>query len=403
MTRSAADIAVVTNAQAAQQMSMLGYGELVLEAARAVTPNPLELRASSKLSVLFGDHLRRASSRKLLRDAERYVISPLSLAGKRANIVHVIDPGNSIYLQFMRYRKSIVTVHDTIPYHCLAGNLSGFRPSRLGALVMKLILRELQRVDRIVCVSEATRQDLLDLLPLDAARVLTIPNAVFQPMTRAPEAERNTLRAELGIPVSAPLILHVGRNFYKNRKTVLEVFANLRRSHPTAILAFVSEETPELREKLETLSLKRSVRFLGLMPQGKMPALYSTASILLFPSLYEGFGYPVIEAQLCGTPVVASNAGSLPEVAGKGALLFAPHDTAGMARAMKSLLEDSETADRLIVSGHLNAQRFSKDRWFDAHARLYHELGTDNSSFHQMYLRKNTACSNPNCKYKSPC
>jgi glycosyltransferase involved in cell wall biosynthesis len=106
-----------------------------------------------------------------------------------------------------------------------------------------------------------------------------------------------------------------------------------------------------------------------------MAALYTTADLLLFPSTYEGFGYPVLEAQLCGTPVVCSDAASLPEVAGDGARLFAPYDIAGMVEAAAELLEEPEASTALVAAGHANAARFQRARWFAQHQALWRSLG----------------------------
>jgi glycosyltransferase involved in cell wall biosynthesis len=118
--------------------------------------------------------------------------------------------------------------------------------------------------------------------------------------------------------------------------------------------------------------------FVHIVPQiaaEDMATLYTTADLLLFPSLYEGFGYPVLEAQMCGTPVIGSNAGSLPEVAGDAARLFDPDDVSGMADAAVSLLEDEDAAADLVHAGHRNAARFPHARWVADHVALWRELG----------------------------
>lgn len=369
-------VAVITNARSHKQQSMLGYGELVLEAARSISGATLELPVASSLSAIVSRFSNRGRLAKLIRNIERFGLTPLLFAGRRADIVHVIDPGNVPYLDVIRHRASVVTVHDLIPYLCQAGRLEGFRPTATGRWLMRRILSRLRRVDRIVCVSEATRRDLLELSDVEPGRVVTIPNAVFQPMGPAtPEACR-AVRQELGLPPDAPLVLHVGRNFYKNRRIVLEVFARIHAERSEARLLLVGALPPELAKLMADLGLEAKVHVAAYVAPEKMAALYTTASLLLFPSLYEGFGYPVLEAQLCGTPVICSNGGSLPEVAGDGALIFAPDDVDGMTSAALELLETPETAGELVARGRRNAARFTRDRWFAAHAALYAELAT---------------------------
>jgi len=368
-----AEIAVLTNARAARQQSMIGYGDLVLRAARRFARDVVEFRATSALSELLPQGWSRGRSGKLVRDIERFLLSPARFVGRRTRLAHVVDPGNVIYLDMIRCDASIVAVHDMIPFHCAAGRLNGFRPSRSGLLLMRRVLAKLKRADRIVCVSEATRRDLLTYADVDPGRIVVIPNAVFQPLERAPAEACRAIRSEFGLPADVPLVLHVGRNFYKNRETVLRVFARIHRRHPDARLLFVGGATEALAGAVREEGLGDRVHFADHVPSEKMAALYTTATLLLFPSLYEGFGYPVLEAQLCGTPVICSNAGSLPEVAGDGAILFAPDDVEGMAEAATELI-GGQSAAALVALGYSNVERFASPAWCNAHTKLYREL-----------------------------
>jgi glycosyltransferase involved in cell wall biosynthesis len=367
-------IAILTNSRAAGQFSMLGYGRLLLEAARRVDASAVEMPATSVLSDRMPASLAEGRPGRLLRNVERFLLTPASLLGRSAGICHVVDPGNATYLSLIRHRASVVTVHDLIPYLCLAGRLAGFRPSPSGRWLMRRILARLKRTDRIVCVSESTRRDLLDIIQLDPARVVTIPNAVLEPMAPAAAEDCAARRTELGLPADAPLVLHVGYSFYKNRTAVLEVLARIRAARGGVHFVLVGPLTPELARHAAQLGLAPNIHVVPAVAPLKMAALYSTASLLLFPSLYEGFGNPVLEAQLCGTPVVCSNAGSLPEVAGAGARLFAPGDVGGMAEAALELLEDRGASARLVARGRENAARFGRAAWFAAHTRLYKGL-----------------------------
>lgn len=377
-----ANIAIVTNARAADQRSMLGYGALLLEAARGVDFNTVEMSATSVLSDLVPASLVGNHVGKLVRDVERFLLTPSSFIGRSARICHVVDPGNAPYLDVIRHHASIVTVHDLIPYLCLSGRLAGFRPSLTGRWLMRRILERLKRTDRIVCVSECTRRDLLELTDLDPSRILTIPNAIFQPMAPASSDECTALRSELGLPAGAPIVLHVGRNFYKNRKVVLEVFSRVRAGRKDVHMALVGSLTRDLIDLSERLGITQHVHVLPHVASDKMAALYTTSSLLLFPSLYEGFGYPVLEAQLCGTPVVCSDGGSLGEVAGDGARILAPGDVDGMTHETLQLLEDTSSKAELCARGRENAARFSRRNWFSAHSALYTELGASHMHSH---------------------
>lgn len=346
---------------------MVGYGGLLLEAARRTGARVAEWRGVS--------HLGRADGGKLGRDLDRFALTPARMAGRRAGLVHVVDPGNAVYLGLLRRDAAVVTVHDTIPYLAAAGRLQGFRPSRAGRLLMRAIVARLRQVDRIVCVSETTRRDVLALVAPDPARVVTIPNAGFQPLAPAPMAAQARLRRSLGLQAEARIVLHIGRNFYKNHAAVLEVFARVVRARPDLALVMVMPPTPELTAAIERHGLTGRVHVVPQVLAGDMAALYTSSSLLIFPSLYEGFGYPVLEAQLCDTPVVCSNAGALPEVAGDGARLFDPDDRAGMAGAAAELLDDPLAAAALAARGRANARRFDRESWMQAHHMLYTELG----------------------------
>jgi glycosyltransferase involved in cell wall biosynthesis len=330
--------------------------------------------ATSVLSDFMPTALAEGRAGKLVRDIERFLLTPASLIGRSAGICHVVDPGNANYLGVIRHRVSVVTVHDVIPYLCLAGRLTGFRPSPMGRWLMRRIVARIARVDRIVCISECTRRDFLELVQLDPTRVVTIPNAVLEPMAPAAAEDCAARRGELGLPGDAALVLHVGGSFYKNRRTVLEVFSRIRAVRGDVHFVLVGALTPELALHAARLGLAPNVHVAPSVAPARMAALYSTASLLLFPSLYEGFGNPVLEAQLCGTPVICSNAGSLPEVAGAGARIFAPDDVCGMAGAALELLDDAGAAAELAARGRVNAARFSRGAWFAAHAGLYKGL-----------------------------
>lgn len=368
------DIAVVTNAPASGQRSMLGYGALVLDAARRTGAGVAEWRGVSALSARLDGRAGRRLG-KLTGDVERFGLTPLMLAGRQADIVHVVDPGNAIYLDVVRARRTVVTVHDMIPHLAAAGRLDGFRPSRAGRRLMRAILARLRRADRLVCVSEATRRDLLALAEPAPERVVTIPNAVFQDLAPADTAACRALRARLGLDAAARVVLHLGRNFYKNHATVLEVFARVARHRPDLVLVLVMPRTDALDAAIRRHGLEARVRVVPYVAGADMAALYTTASLLLFPSLYEGFGYPVLEAQLCDTPVVCSNAGALAEVAGDGARVFDAHDAAGMAAAAAELLDDPAATAALVARGCANAARFDRTAWFAQHEALWRDLG----------------------------
>ena len=253
-----------------------------------------------------------------------------------------------------------------IPYLARDGTLPGWRPTRTGRWLMDRITAQLARVDHIVCVSHATRRDLLAYVDIPEERVSVVHNAVFQPMAPARAAACTDLRVRLGLPAEAPLILHVGRNFYKNREMVLEVAAEVRVERPDVHLVMVGALTPALEAQAARLGLGEMLHVVDRIAREDMATLYTTASVLLFPSHYEGFGLPVLEARMCGTPVVCSDRGALPEVAGDGPIC-SPDDGAALAEATRAALESGACATAA------STDRFSASEWRARHARLYRE------------------------------
>jgi glycosyltransferase involved in cell wall biosynthesis len=191
-----------------------------------------------------------------------------------------------------------------------------------------------------------------------------IHNAVFQPMEPASDAACADLRARLELPAEAPLILHVGRNWYKNRETVLEVAHRVRETRPDLHLVMVGALTPALEAQAERLGLGPALHVIERIEREDMATLYTTAAVLLFPSHYEGFGLPVLEAQMCGTPVVCSDRGALPELCHKPNL-HGPNNVTSMRSATINVLSKKS----ILMTPNRIAHYPSK--WTNAYKSIY--------------------------------
>jgi alpha-1,3-rhamnosyl/mannosyltransferase len=157
---------------------------------------------------------------------------------------------------------------------------------------------------------------------------------------------------------------------HKNLDVLLEAFQSLRangRIAATLVVAGLQEkDRPGLQQHLDAKGLD-AVRLLERLPAARLPALFGGARALIHPALLEGFGLPMVEAQAVGTPVVASRASAMPEVAGEGALYFDPHDADDLARQILAVVEDEALRERLIAQGRRNAERFS---WRESAGRV---------------------------------
>lgn len=252
--------------------------------------------------------------------------------------------------------KNVVTIHD-IPQH--SNPYSGTRHPEKKIRRYEAIMA---RADRIIAVSEYTKADILKFYSIPDEKIDVVPLGVearFRPR-EGPEVQAAVLR--YGIPL--PYLLHVGRiERKKNLCRTLEAYARIKKRMSRPV-RFVLAGTPgpgaeEVYQAIERFHLGRDVHLAGYVRQEDLPALYSGATAFLFPSLYEGFGMPILEAMACGAPVLTSSVTSLPEVAGDSALLVDPFDVESIAAGMLRLLEEPELREEYIRKGYERAKAFT--------------------------------------------
>ncbi len=223
----------------------------------------------------------------------------------------------------------------------------------------RTVYRRCRRADRVVVPSLATRHDVIELLGLDPRRVSVVPNAADKRFRPAPAPAIARVLAARG--VHGKYVLAVGtREPRKNLATLVAAMTgvNRERSEPVKLVVAGS------RGWGSQASLRRCpewVRVLGPVPDDDLVALYSGAAVFAFPSLYEGFGLPVLEAMCCGAPVVASETSAIPELAGDAAILVGPTDTAGWTGAIQGLLHDAARRRELAQRVRRRAQSYSWD------------------------------------------
>ena len=228
----------------------------------------------------------------------------------------------------------------------------------------RIYTESIRRADHICAISEFTRQTLIERLHVAPEKITTVllaADPVFR-TTSTPAADRARL-AKYRLPEDPFLFFPAHTWRHKNHKAAIAALVLLRdryRMSPLLVCTGGTREAqPELEEQIHASGLVAQVRFLGYCPQEDLPALYRTAACLVFPSLFEGFGIPVLEAMACSCPVVCSNTTSLPEIAGDAALLVDPADPEALAAALRSVLLDGELRERLAALGLQQASRFS--------------------------------------------
>jgi glycosyltransferase involved in cell wall biosynthesis len=259
-------------------------------------------------------------------------------------------------------QRVVVTIHDII--HLLYPE---FLPNRLAFFYARgMIHRSLTRGDRIIAVSQNTRADLMQTFAVDGRKIEVIYNGVEDVFRHhLPQEEIERWLQTLGI--TRPYLLFVGNpKPHKNLDTVVQAYAQARRLAPfEAPLVCVGNRSGsefKIRQRAEHLGLGDQVRLLGHVAQEALPAIYQGATLFLYPTLYEGFGLPVIEAMASGVAVITSNTSALKEIAQGHAHLVDPLDIPAMAKAIAQCMSDPEHRAALASLGLRRAQDFRWER-----------------------------------------
>jgi len=274
----------------------------------------------------------------------------------KLELVH--DPTGCMPLMLTKARR-VATIHDVIPY------IYPETSTKLDWLIYRFWLPlAVRRLDAIITDSQQSKEDIVRYLPVKEENVFVIPcaaSANYRPLERA-EVKATIERYDINFPY----ILYVGSlESRKNLPRLLEAYNRFHQQFPKWKLVIVGARKwkfSPIFETVQRLGLQSHVHFTGYVEEEDLPALYNGAELFVFPSLYEGFGLPVLEAMACGTPVITSNSSSLPEVAGDAALLIDPYDVDAIAGAMKQVLSDPALASTMRKKGLDRAQQFTWER-----------------------------------------
>jgi len=298
--------------------------------------------------------------------------SPFSLSQQLRMPRRLRQLGADVYhsaYYMMPYRPqvpTVLTIYDLIPI--LLPEHSSGRARLLFRWTTSLALRASAQ---IITISEATRRDLLDHFHLPAERVITIPLATDPAFRPQPPASIAALRTRYGLP--AQFTLYLGSN--KPHKNLVRLIESWKLVNSKLVIAGAWDERyPEAQRRAGELGLRDTILWLGPVPETDLPALYAAAALFVFPSLYEGFGLPVLEALACGTPVVCSNRSSLPEVTGDAALLVNPLDVNALAEAIEHVLADQTLRTEMRAKGLAQALQFTWQKTAQQTLNLYRSL-----------------------------
>jgi glycosyltransferase involved in cell wall biosynthesis len=305
--------------------------------------------------------------------ADRYAAYQWAVRGQDADVNHLVDHGYGHLAFSLAPRRTVVTFHDAMLLKMGARELPTDCYPRITMLGHQMSLRAIARVARVIADSESARRDFLRFTDYPPEHVRVVPlgvSARFQPPP--PSADRR------GGPVR---ILHVGHcGPYKNVETILHALPLIaeRLGEPARLVKVGGPFTESQRRLISRLRLDRQVQYLGAVPLADLPATYADADLLLQPSLYEGFGLTPLEAMACGTPVVVSDAGSLPEVVSDAGVTVAPTDVEGIADAVARVVTDVGLRATLRQRGLDRARGFTWERTALATLAVYREIYEEN-------------------------
>lgn len=369
-------INLVDTSTAGRPGSMRRYAEMVQAALASLTA---ESRPTVTLTSLDSVPAARPRPGRRLANWRHHLVCALRVRGavdrSSADLVHILDGSHAYLANLMPRRLPVVaTVHDLIPLLTARGELPGPRHSLPARILWRLSLRGMRQCRRVVADSCSTADDLQRLggCPREHLAVAHLPVCCPAPAVGGLESGECGRRAPRG--ESHPLLLHVGHNApYKNREGVLRVASLVLRESPLRLVMAGPAPAPALCRLAEDLGLAGALEWRRDVSDAELQSLYRDASVFLFPSLYEGFGWPPLEAMAAGAPVVCSNAASLPEVVGSAALTAGPQDYAGLARHCLDLLRHPDLRAELVRRGYENVRRFTLERFARQLLTVYQE------------------------------
>jgi glycosyltransferase involved in cell wall biosynthesis len=303
----------------------------------------------------LGENFRAVAERSGAYSVREQIAVPLDLRREKADLFHaphyVLPP--------LTPCRSVVTIHD-----CIHLRFPQYLPNRLGyAYARGALWVAAHRSARVLTVSEASKRDILRYFRVPESKITVIPNAIDERFSEQPPADE-VMRVRERYQLNDPFILYAGNiRPHKNLERLIEAFHTIRRGDLAHVkLLIIGDEISKyaaLRRTVHRYKLHKHVRFFGFVPDATLAILYRLARVFVFPSLYEGFGLPPLEAMASGTPVITSNVSSLPEVVGDAAMLIDPYEPDAIAGAMRRVLSDDRLRDDMRERGLARARAFS--------------------------------------------
>ena len=307
-------------------------------------------------------------STKIRPSLYKIFIYPLKIS-KAYDVYHILDHsyGNLAYI--LPKNKLVITCHDLIPL-----KIEGIKFR--ARLSFKYYISGLRRARIILARSEATKKDIIKLLKIPEKRIRVLYFS-FDP-SNFRRLNHNKAKRSYGLRGKVVLI-SVGNFFYKNTLLILKAMKDLKSRYDNLLLVKIGGFSKEEEDFISENNLKDNVLVKKNISNEELNRYYNASDMLVFPSLYEGFGMPPLEAMACGTPVITSNVASLPEVVGDAAIKINPHSVEELKKAIIKIAENKKFRDSLVKKGFRNIKRFSIKEHAEKLEEIYKEVFESNN------------------------
>ncbi|MBC2579905.1 glycosyltransferase family 1 protein [Clostridium sp. DJ247] len=296
---------------------------------------------------------------------------PNNLAKENADIYHI--PQNGIGISEKILCKTVVTIHDLIPY---------ILPETVGKGYLSKFLDQIPKIinisSGILTVSECSKRDILKFFPIDESKIFVTPLAADEQYKPLDKIDSMNIVKKL-YNITKPFILYIGGfSPRKNVKSLIsaysKIYKNIKQDYELVIIGATKEDGNSLKKLIVDMGIESKVKFTGFVTEELLPVFYNACDVFVYPSLYEGFGLPPLEAMSCGTPVITSNISSIPEVVGDGGILIDPFDVDELVSSLEKLLNHENERKSLSMKALQRASEFSWEKTALATVKAYERI-----------------------------
>jgi len=354
--------------------SIIQYADQILDGFHRYYPEIqiVETRPPSPSSLPIGRIARSVATQTI-----RFGWYPRHLKKTGGDINHITDHVHAYLVRYVPAERTIVTCHDLTTFvHPQNITSTSLCPS-ITTKIFQHSISCLHEAVRVIAVSENTKRDILEYSRCTPDQIRVIYHGVDSIFNESADEGKVVAFRKKFAPDASKLVLHVGLNTpYKNVETVLRVLhlLNTDKRQNVRLIKIGADFTAEQQKLIFDLGLTDRVTHLGKIPAEDLVVAYHSCDVLLFPSIYEGFGWPPLEAMACGTPVVASTTGAIPEVVGDAGILQEPTAVGNIAEAVAGLLNNADLRKHMTASGIRRARLFTWKRSISQLAAVYEEI-----------------------------